>query len=333
MTTISAKGTSRQVMLLRKRIPRIMLTTIGFYLIVRRLTAWGITSTKRAAPMWLSRLMCKLLRSYSALVGVTVGSNVRAWGEKDLDPERQYMIVWHPHGFYTWTALFLASTYAVEGSPFSGKPWFAMVAPALFKLPGLRELLILVNARLVTGKCVDRMLTAGCNIGIQPGGVSEQLRTTHDQEQAMFPPNLGFIRTAIKHGTPMIPTYLYGENQLWETTTGMQRLTHWLYQRTGLGFPNVFGKFGIPAGGLTPIGCFMPKSQTIHIRWGNVVEAGPKDANPSEARVKDLFNRYCAELSRLFNEHKDSCLPPEVAAKGLKIYHRQQSDGGRKSKL
>ena len=40
---------------------------------------------------------------------------------------------------------------------------------------------------------------------------------------------------------------------------------------------------------------------------------------PSDDQVNDVLERYVAELQRLFAAHAGSCLPPEVAAKGLKI--------------
>ena len=46
----------------------------------------------------------------------------------------------------------------------------------------------------------------------------------------------------------------------------------------------------------------------------------PLRASP---QVEEVFGRYCAELLRVFDENKDACLPPEVAARGLTIVRRE----------
>ena len=76
----------------------------------------------------------------------------------------------------------------------------------------------------------------------------------------------------------------------------------------------VTGRWGLP--------WLVPRAVDVSVAWGRPVRVGPPDPAPSEARVAAVFEAYCAELRRLFDEHKDQCLPPEVAARGLTIIHR-----------
>ena len=78
--------------------------------------------------------------------------------------------------------------------------------------------------------------------------------------------------------------------------------------------PLVTGRWGLP--------WLVPRPVDVSVAWGRPVRVGPPDLAPSEARVAAVFEAYCAELRRLFDEHKDQCLPPEVAARGLTITHR-----------
>merc|ERR1719339_705641 len=57
-----------------------------------------------------------MLSKFSTLLGVEFCSE-GGEGLSKLDPSRRYMIVWHPHGFIAWTAMFLVSKMAVEGHP------------------------------------------------------------------------------------------------------------------------------------------------------------------------------------------------------------------------
>lgn len=41
-------------------------------------------------------------------------------------------------------------------------------------------------------------------------------------------------------------------------------------------------------------------------------------------QVEEIFERYCNELLLIFNQNKDSCLPVDVAARGLTIVRQKQ---------
>lgn len=262
-------------------------------------------------PLWLRLLAQKCLYAWSRLMGVRTASE-GGEGLYTYDPAKRYLIIWHPHGFLAWSALFIMSRMAVTGHP-HGRESFAMVAPALFRLPLFSEALMLVNGRKVDKTVVENYLNKGRSINLQPGGVQEQMISRHDQEQAVFPKNLGFIRMAIRHGCDLIPVYLFNENQIYERVDGFETVTDFIYRYTGFGVPFLKAKFGIPMNGL------MPKATDIHVRWGLPIAVGPPDPNPTDERVEALFQEYLVALRRLFNAHATECLPPDVAAKGLKI--------------
>jgi hypothetical protein len=165
---------------------------------------------------------------------------------------------------------------------------FILAADIAFKVPVLRELFLCINARAANEAVIEDVFRGGGSVAVFPGGIHEQLRTDPNQEKLSFPPNLGFVRQAIKHGVPLVPLYNFGENQQ-------------------------FGRWGLP---------FMPRFHPFQSRFGRMVEVGPADHNPSDARVRRVFIMYCAELRRLFDEFKDTALPSVVADRGLKIEWR-----------
>jgi len=187
----------------------------------------------------------------------------------------------------------------------------------MFKFPGLGELLQILGGRPVDKNTLDTIMAAGGTFAVQPGGMAEQLETRHDQEQAFFPKNLGFIRLAIKNGTPLVILYIFGENQLFERSGGTDgkrgAVTKLIQRLTGTTFPIITAKFGIP------MAMGMPIKTDIHARWGAPVEVGPPEDNPSDERVEEVFTRYLDELQRVFYLNAHDCLPPAVAANGLKI--------------
>ena len=85
------------------------------------------------------------------------------------------------------------------------------------------------------------------------------------------------------------------------------------YKMTGMTFPMVTSKFGLPMSLFTPI------ATDIHIRYGRPVEVGAQEDEPSDEHVNEVFERYVEALQALFAAHASSCLPSDIAAKGLKI--------------
>uniref|UniRef100_A0A7S1F4Z8 Acyltransferase n=1 Tax=Noctiluca scintillans TaxID=2966 RepID=A0A7S1F4Z8_NOCSC len=266
-------------------------------------------SGTRVGPEYLGWFTSWLLYRYSLLMGVRLAS------ENDftpLDDAKKYMIVWHPHGFLAWGAMFIFGKMAVTGQP-GGREWFAMVAPVLFKIPIFGDALLMVNARRVAKPVVEGLLNQGRQIAIQPGGVKEQLQSRHDQEIAFFPANLGFIRMAIKFQRHLLPVYIFGENQIFRRLEGLDGVFDKIFRSSGVPVPALSGKLGLPFLGL------MPRSGNIHVRWGRHIDPGPAEDEPSDSRVEEVFGRYLAEIQRIFDENAFNCLPPEVAAKGLLI--------------
>ena len=264
-------------------------------------------------PRWLawliSRLQSGLLDFANAgrLEGV-----VPPPAGSGFDPDGQYLVTWHPHGAFTTMAFMHCGHHTVIGQPLT---WYPAIASVLFRVPVFREIAMLLNARAVTGSVLERLLSAGLSVGVQPGGIPEQMQADHRRETAVFPPNLGFIRLAMRHGVPLLPGYIFGENQAYKTTAAGRALAAATYRWFRFPIVLVLGHLNLP--------WLYPRKVPISVCWGRPVPVGPPNASPSDDEVRAVFARYCDELKRLFDEHKEHRLPPDVAEKGLEIVHRK----------
>ena len=289
---------------------RIAAALLTLYALWYRATRFVAERTAPWGPRWLAELLSFMLSRCLHLSGSPIES-IRV-PEAPFDPTKQHLVVWHPHGAYTCMAFGHCAHQAVIKSPLG---WYAAVAPVLFRLPGMRELLMLFDARSVSSRVTEELLASGKTVGIQPGGVPEQLRTDHRREVAVFPPRLGFIRLAMRHGVPLLPAYIFGENQAYTTFGAAGRaVSRLVFQVTGFPFVPVLGKWGLP--------WLVPRTGAIHIRWGQPVPVGPPNAAPTDADVEAVFEAYAAALRELFDAHKHDCLPADVAARGLTVIKR-----------
>eukprot|EP00434_Breviolum_minutum_P037065 symbB.v1.2.032854.t1/scaffold4003.1/size46508/4 len=240
---------------------------------------------------------------------------------------KQYVMCWHPHGAFTIAGLYFVSHHWAKEFP-SGRRGgqFVSVAPLLLRIPFLAEYLLLCHARTQDRKIFNDLLAQGATMAVQPGGIYEQVETDENQEQLFFPANLGFIRLAIQHGVPLLPVYAFGENQLFRTADWVRRINRFFYKKFKIGNLIVFGLGGIPVSPLIPNPLVMPvPGRRLHIEFGRPVEVGPKEENPSQEKVLEVFEKYSAALQGIFKESAHKYLPKEVVERGLKITLRSKS--------
>lgn len=275
--------------------------------VVRRPKKWGY-----------GRVGMALTAAISAAMG-SIG--VTGWSQPVDDPScvpaGQKLYVVHPHGCFCLAAVLnLSGEVRRRGSPWHGV--FVGVADVLFKMPLVREFLLLANCRPANMRMIDTLLESGETVALNPGGIHEQLATDHKRERIFFPAKLGFVRQAIKHGVPLVPVYDFGENQLFRVPEWSRRASRSLKAATGAGVPFPVGRFGLP---------FVPRRTHVKTYVGSAVPVGPADPNPSEARVQAVFSAYCAALRNLFDAHKDDALPADVAARGIELIWRGHDAG------
>jgi len=194
---------------------------------------------------------------------------------------------------------------------------YAGGASVLFKVPLLRELLLLLNVREATHRTLDTLISNGNSVALNPGGLYEQVHTTHEQESVILQPKLGFIRLAMKHGVPLLPAYGFGENQMYRSAfyaTPTLPLRRWLADRLRIGLPAVYGRFGT----------IFPFPVHHGFVVGNPVPTGGPNPNPTDEQVNEVLERWKEEMHRIFDSHKH-LLPPDVAARGLSISVRRSA--------
>uniref|UniRef100_A0A7S4PXC7 Acyltransferase n=1 Tax=Alexandrium monilatum TaxID=311494 RepID=A0A7S4PXC7_9DINO len=247
----------------------------------------GMYSLDTWGPRWLAVATAQAMNMAARFAGVTFEDDTREKWHKDplqrLDPNRQYLTPWHPHGALTFCAAFFTNTMVSQSTtPRAPGPtgWFVGIADLLFRFPLLGEGLVLWNCRPVSEATSRQVLKSG------------------------------FCRLAIQHGTPLVPIYAFGESQVFSTYEWGRRATERLH-----------GKFGIAVPMIVP----WPNKVMLHMKWGRPVEVGPREESPTDERVQRLFAEYVKELARLFEEHRHTCLPADVAKRGLTVLWRGHS--------
>ncbi|KAG0004995.1 diacylglycerol O-acyltransferase 1 [Entomortierella chlamydospora] len=139
--------------------------------------------------------------------------------EADLDPSKNYIFGYHPHGVLSMGAL---CTFGTEGLNFSKR--FPGIKPVLmtlqsnFQLPIYRDYIMAHGIVSVSKASCEYVLNSGPgnSIAIVVGGAQESLSSKPGTLDLTLKKRLGFIKLALVNGASLVPTLAFGENELYE---------------------------------------------------------------------------------------------------------------------
>lgn len=277
----------------------------GFYVLTKH---WQSDPHSTVGPRWLRVGLHNLLRSIVEACGVK--SDVVVTDGRPLPPA-PVVITIAPHGPYAVGHLCLSAGRFRGDRRFAGHEKAVYGgASVLFRIPLLREALLALGVREARAAVLDAALAGGASVVLSTGGVWEQTHTDCAREQLITTPRLGFARLALRHGVPIVPSYAFGENQLYGTVDAFPALRRWLARRWRVGICFCVGKWWCP---------ILPRRTTHVVAVGRPIPtASVPCPDPTDAQVHAVVDAWTAEMLRLFDDHKHH-LPPAVAARGLRI--------------
>eukprot|EP00076_Gallus_gallus_P014932 XP_015133826.1 acyl-CoA wax alcohol acyltransferase 1 isoform X5 [Gallus gallus] len=233
----------------------------------------------------------------------------------DLSPGHNYIIGSHPHGILCVGAFCNFITGSTGFSElFPGIRPFLTTLAGNFRLPLFREYLM-SGARVapaiglcpVTRRAIGHLLSkngTGNAVAIVIGGAAESLSCSPGVTTLILKNRKGFVRMALQHGAFLVPSFSFGENELFRQVVfeegSWMRAVQQRFQKM-MGFaPCVF--YGR---GLTSVRSrgFLPYARPITTVVGEPVTV-PKIEEPS-SEVVDLYHgMYVRSLLKLFNDNK-----------------------------
>lgn len=128
---------------------------------------------------------------------------VRLVKTTDLDPKKNYIFAYHPHGVF---AVGCFANFATEATGFSqtfpGVTVWCMTFPFVFAAPLVREFLMLLGVRSVCESGCRHILSLGTghSIAIVPGGTKDMLEARPGSAKIAIRKRKGFVRIALQSG-------------------------------------------------------------------------------------------------------------------------------------
>ncbi|KFQ62050.1 2-acylglycerol O-acyltransferase 2 [Pelecanus crispus] len=232
----------------------------------------------------------------------------------ELDPHQNYLMGFHPHGVLAAGAFL---NFCTEASGFStlfpGITPHLMMLSLWFRIPFLRDYLMsggLVSSDKESASYVLQKPEGGNVLAIIVGGAQEALDARPGSYTLLLKNRKGFVRLAIEHGTPLVPIFSFGENDLFEqvrTPKGswLRQLQQRLQKVMGISLPlfHARGIFQYSFG-------LIPYRRPICTVVGKPIPVQRKH-RPSEEEVDQVHQKYLNELCKLFEEQKAKYNIPE----------------------
>ncbi|XP_008047622.1 2-acylglycerol O-acyltransferase 3 [Carlito syrichta] len=232
----------------------------------------------------------------------------------ELPPDRNYVLGAHPHGVMS-TGIFC--NFGTESNGFSQKfpglrPSIAVLA-GLFHIPVYRDYVMSSGACPVSRRSLDFILSQprlGQAVVIVVGGAQEALYSVPGEHCLTLRRRKGFVRLALRHGASLVPTYSFGENDIFRykafaAGSWQHRCQTAFKKLTGFS-PCIFwgrGLFSAASWGLLPFA--VPITTVV----GRPIPV-PQCLRPTEEEVDRYHSLYVKALEQLFEEHKESCGVP-----------------------
>ncbi|XP_071949831.1 2-acylglycerol O-acyltransferase 2-like [Antedon mediterranea] len=246
-------------------------------------------------------------RSLSVFKGLADYFPMRLHKSEDLDPSKNYVAGFHPHGIFAVGAF---TNFASEATGF--KKLFPGIRSSLLTLRGqfffpiYRDYIMLSGACDVSKESVNYLLNdqgKGNMVVIVVGGAIEMLEAHPDQYTVHLKTRKGFIKKALETGSQLVPIYSFGETDMFNQVPNPKgSKLRWLQTKLKVvnGYPLTpfYGRgifnytFGI-----------VPHRKSINTVVGKPIDV-EKTENPSQEAIDSLHDVYCKALQTLFDDYK-----------------------------
>ncbi|KAF9430940.1 diacylglycerol O-acyltransferase 1 [Entomortierella beljakovae] len=232
--------------------------------------------------------------------------------EADLDPTKNYIFGYHPHGIISLGAFCVFGTEGLDFSKkFPGIKSRLLTLQSNFNIPIYRDVILANGCCSVSKSSCETILQSGPgnSITIVVGGAQESLAALPGTIDLTLKKRLGFIKIALVNGSSLVPTLAFGENDLYELysaphTSKTYKVQQLMKKVLGFTMPmfNGRGVFNYEFG-------LLPKRRPVHIVIGKPIHLEKVEGAPTTEQLLDAQKLYIDELMRIWDCYKDEYAP------------------------
>lgn len=185
-----------------------------------------------------------------------------------------------------------------------------LAASILFWIPLVRESLLALGCVDASSSNCHKLLENSVSLQLFAGGEQEQVRTNVNQPLIYARHRRGFIRLALEYGARILPIYVFGEDQLYSTSSLFLSTRIWIVKKLRIALPIAWGRWW---NWLIPHRreLVMVMAEPIKpVREGEeekiVKKVGDKRerrTDVTEEEVEETLKKYIAAMEALYEKH------------------------------
>ena len=222
--------------------------------------------------------------------------------EGKLPKDTPYIFVWHPHGLFSCANFY----HCASGQTDFFQKTRSVVHSYMKYIPFSEEILGLYNLVFSDYDSMKEAVTNTESLGIMLGGATEILYTEPHAMKLHIQNKRGIFRLALTTGTPLVPVFVYGENELFTLSK------------------TPFIQFIQSIAQLFHIVLPIPTLESIY-KWSHISQEPfelpvqtivgtpihvTKKESPSFEDIEELRNKYFTALKKLYEETKPAYYKP-----------------------
>jgi len=294
-----------------------LLTTRFWWISVGYFVWYFIDQYREAVGKTRQNLFGKWIRNWQLWAFMRDYFPITLVKTSDLDPSRNYILGYHPHGVMTVGACAAFATNALDfKGHFPGISTAFLSLKCWFYIPFLREVMLLLGLNSANStnfsKILDDKEKSGRCVVLAIGATEEAVYASPGQHSIVLSSRFGFVKKAIIHGASLVPTYAYGEGDLFLRPLAEEG-SFWRWIQDG--FRMIIASFAPKTKGRKIFNfalSLMPKRTPVRIVVGRPLPV-VFNPTPSAEEVLELHRQYCDALTDLFEQHKSAAGLPKDA--------------------
>jgi len=219
----------------------------------------------------------------------------------ELDPRRNYIFSCHPHGVICFGSV---TVFASEADDFSvkypGINAHVNTVEGNLWMPGFREFFLMFGAVASSKESLSFLLSnpdGGEAAVLMVGGIPEMDNFHDKQINLVLNKRKGFIKLALRNGTSLVPTFVFGETHLYKQSGLVSRLQEKIRDLIGIAPVIFYGR-----GFLQNSFGFLPHRTPMTVVVGEPIIV-QKVSEPSIDEIDKLHALYVKKVKKLYSKY------------------------------
>jgi len=214
--------------------------------------------------------------------------------EVPLDTKKRYIFASHPHGVASLHhVMYMTNACGFHDDASPGHTRRDICADIVFRIPIFRDLNLWLGCVHASSKTAKRVLSENKSLVTIVGGMNEQVLARKGHHMIYVKKRKGFIKLALTYGAPIVPIYVFGENDAYDNAPCLPSLRLWVLNNLRLPIILPWGRFGA-----------LPHKVPFVACVGTPIHVKRSEGEVTQDEIDRVHTQYVSAMRALFDRNK-----------------------------